>query len=226
MARVFDRLDVWYDTLPRCGAENMAVDQLLMEQVGQQPLLRVYHWSEPTVSFGYFLPVADAMRAFPGEDLTYIRRWTGGGVVDHREDITYTLAIPRIHSLATSRGAESYREIHTALAATLQQLGQDVILTHANMGDGAAACFANPVAFDLVGKSGEKIAGAGQRRTKYGLLHQGSVIADVSARNLLEGLQGHLADEAMPYDPDNALLEQSRQLAVDRYGTEVWLNKK
>ena len=120
---VFESLDVWRDENPRSGAENMALDQLLMERVGkasERPLLRLYGWSEPTITFGYFLPLSDATDAFSDDRLTYVRRWTGGGVVDHRIDLTYTLMIPRGHALATARGAESYRVIHQAIADTPQ----------------------------------------------------------------------------------------------------------
>lgn len=226
MSRVFKKLSVWYDDGPRSGAENMAVDQLLMERVGGLPLLRVYQWSEPTVSFGYFLPLTDAMGAFPGGELTYVRRWTGGGVVDHRVDVTYTLVVPRNHCLATSHGKESYGVIHSALAEALQGLGRDVRLINADTGDGAAACFANPVAYDLADASGGKIAGAGQRRTKYGLLHQGSVVADVRAKELLGALQECLADDVVRYCPEDDFLTMAKKISVDRYATDAWLHRK
>ena len=38
-------------------------------------------------------------------------------------------------------------------------------------------CFQQPVRYDLVDELGNKLAGAGQRRGKQGLLHQGSVQA-------------------------------------------------
>jgi len=41
---------------------------------------------------------------------------------------------------------------------------------------GSDACFQNPVAHDVVDATGHKIAGAGQRRNRTGMLHQGSVI--------------------------------------------------
>ena len=44
---VFDILEYWSDITARTGAENMAVDQLLMERVSRHPVLRVYQWSEP-----------------------------------------------------------------------------------------------------------------------------------------------------------------------------------
>jgi len=225
---VFDSLHFWKDDRDRTGAENMAVDQLLMKLVGitgDIPLMRVYGWSEPTVTFGYFLPLSDATDAFSDSHLTYVRRWTGGGVVDHRIDLTYTLMVPRSHPLASARGAESYRVIHQAVCDTLLAMGEQVRLTVVDEGDGGAACFTNPVAYDLTNLKGEKIAGAGQRRSRYGLLHQGSLVTgvdpDVFGRKLAEVLSGHVEK----FSPTPNLLADASTLAAERYGTEDWLRK-
>ena len=208
----------------------MAVDQLLMELVGQRagdrPILLVYEWFEPTVTFGYFLPLSDATDAFPDDKLTYVRRWTGGGVVDHRVDITYTLAIPREHPLSTARGAESYRVIHQTLADALSKLGESVRLTVVDEGDGAAACFVNPVAYDLTNAVGRKVAGAGQRRTRHGLLHQGSVITGVDINALAEIFTPELCNASGCWSPQSQLLNEAPLLANERYATEAWLTKK
>jgi len=231
---VFESLDVWRDPQPRSGAENMAVDQLLMEQVGREggsPLLRIYAWSEPTVTFGYFLPLSDATDAFsssPSSDaapLTYVRRWTGGGVVDHRIDLTYTLMVPRDHPLASARGAESYRVIHQALTDTLNALGENVRLTVVDEGDGGAACFTNPVAYDLTNQAGEKVAGAGQRRSRYGLLHQGSVITDVDEAQFRGVFFEALSQNVQEKTPSAELLAEAKKLAAERYAAKAWLRK-
>lgn len=226
----FESLDFWRDETPRTGAENMAVDQLLMELAGRRgsdrPILRIYEWSEPTVTFGYFLPLSDAADAFSDEELTYVRRWTGGGVVDHRIDITYTLIIPREHVLATARGAESYRVIHQVLADALNKLGESVRLTVVDEGDGAAACFVNPVAYDLTNMAGQKVAGAGQRRTRHGLLHQGSVITEGCIDALARVLTPELCNVSHSWNPEPQLLTEALVLADERYATEAWLTKR
>jgi lipoyl(octanoyl) transferase len=162
------------DPIRRSGPEAMAVDEWLLETT-QVPVLRVYGWQGEWGSLGYFGKLSEAKAAFP--DLDWVRRWTGGGVVDHRADWTYTLVIPAGEALASERGAESYRQIHTALAETLRGEGRELRLCDGLGKTGQAACFLNPVDYDLVGAMGEKLAGAGQRRSRAGLLHQGSVAA-------------------------------------------------
>ncbi|MFK7910557.1 MAG: biotin/lipoate A/B protein ligase family protein [Akkermansiaceae bacterium] len=226
MPVLFDSLDAWYDEHPRTGAENMAIDQLLMEQVKDRPLLRVYQWSEPSVSFGYFLHLADAMESFSDSGLTYTRRWTGGGIVDHRADVTYTLVIPKCSVVANTRGAGSYRKIHSVIAAALVKLGKDVEMVSSDSGNNVRACFANPVANDVVDRLGNKLAGAGQRRTRYGLLHQGSVLAGVHSRELFEQLMLLLTPNAGTFTPDASLLGCAVDLAKARYSSAQWLNKR
>ena len=94
---VFDHLIYWNDVVPRKGSENMAVDQFLLERAQRYPILRVYQWSEPSISFGYFHKLEEVELTYPpnGGLLNYVRRWTGGGIVDHRLDLTYTLVVPR-----------------------------------------------------------------------------------------------------------------------------------
>jgi len=225
---VFDILEYWSDITARTGAENMAVDQLLMERVSRHPVLRVYQWSEPSVSFGYFHTLQDAQTAFPataGRPLTYVRRWTGGGVVDHRIDLTYTLVIPRGCKLSCERGARSYRLIHQILGETLKKLGQDVRLVAADEASHGPVCFNNPVECDLTDSQGEKVAGAGQRRTRDGLLHQGSVVTEIDAGLLGLELATRLAVRMKACSTSERFEEQVTMLAAGRYASEEWLGK-
>ena len=149
----------------------MAVDEWLLETV-VRPTLRVYGWAGEWASVGYFGDLEEAKRKIP--DRKWVRRWTGGGTVDHADDWTYSVVVPVECPMARMRGGESYRLLHEALATALANEGLGVELAM-DTGDAAQSlCFRNPVPHDLM-ESGRKIAGAGQRRTRRGLLHQGSV---------------------------------------------------
>ena len=227
--KLFTDLYLWHDTQPRTGAENMAIDQMLMQSDLNYPVLRVYQWSEPTISFGYFMTWAKVQALFRTEDVKYVRRWSGGGVVDHRIDVTYTLTVPRGEIIAKSRGAESYRLIHHALANVLRVLGETVLLGDAGAGDGGEVCFMNPVEYDLTNLDGDKVAGAGQRRSRYGLLHQGSVIPEMGPVLFRDKMPALLADELAKkysnFQPDDNLFSQMQELANVRYASDEWLMK-
>jgi lipoyl(octanoyl) transferase len=169
---IFDEMQLWLDPVRRSGPEVMAVDECLLE-MAEIPVLRVYRWAGEWASVGYFGQIQAARAAFPGVNL--VRRWTGGGMVDHRSDWTYSLIIPQGEPLASLRGAESYRQIHASLAEALVAEGIKAWLSRGEEETGAALCFENPVSHDLLGAGGRKLAGAGQKRSRIGLLHQGSV---------------------------------------------------
>lgn len=171
---VFEQLQVWLDPVKRPGPEAMAVDEWLLE-TSEAPVLRIYSWLGEWGSIGYFGKLSAARAAFP--EIDWVRRWTGGGTVDHRADWTYTLVAPAGFGIAGMRGAESYRIVHEALALALRDEGIDVSLSAGTDLTGAALCFDNPVGHDLMDPAGRKLAGAGQRRTRRGFLHQGSVAA-------------------------------------------------
>ena len=166
-------LNLWIDPEARTGPESMAIDEWLLG-LNREPVLRVYRWKGEWGSIGYFDRLSKAREAFPG--LQWVRRWTGGGTVDHRNDWAYTLVVP--HSSTGERrlgGADSYRNIHSALAKALEPEGLDVRLSCGNESTGATTCFDNPVCHDLINSEGKKLAGAGQRRSNIGMMHQGSV---------------------------------------------------
>lgn len=169
---MLEELELWIDDAERDGYRNMAVDDWLLE-TARRPVLRIYRWEPGWGSFGYFVPQAEAAALLPG--LKLVRRRTGGGIVDHRKDLTYTLVVPSGHPLADQRGGASYRFIHQALAAALSPEDPDLRLAGGAVAVRGGDCFARPVEHDLLDHDGRKIAGAGQRRSADGLLHQGSV---------------------------------------------------
>lgn len=197
----------------------MAVDQWLLE-TATTPVLRIYDWDGDWGTCGYFVSSEEMEAALPG--INWVRRWTGGGIVDHRSDWTYTLAIPRGELLAESRGAESYRLIHAALAEALASSG--VALAGAAGPARGGSCFENPVEFDLLDASGRKMAGAGQRRHRLGLLHQGSV-ALALGESQVGAFAGVLAEEVEVRDFE---ADQARIGAIlaERYVGDAWNRKR
>ena len=170
------------------AAENMAVDFLLLQRYPRTGAARFrhYEWHGPAFTFGYAQKITFVRTALPpGETVDLCRRPTGGGLVDHRQDWTYALVIPRGHPLEEARASHSYREVHEALAAALRAQGVPC-LTKIPAGEPAGqstettakegVCFQRAELYDVVHEhTGEKIAGAAQKRNKRGLLFQGSI---------------------------------------------------
>lgn len=166
------------------AAENMALDFLLLQRYpgGVHPRFRHYGWRAPAFTFGLSQKLEFVRTQLPpGETFDLCRRPTGGGVVDHRDDWTYALVIPRGHPLEELRASESYRVTHEALADALRAQGvpavtKQVVEKPVDEPGPAGVCFQRAEVYDVIhADTGEKISGAAQKRNKHGLLFQGTV---------------------------------------------------
>ncbi|MEQ2010474.1 MAG: hypothetical protein ABMA26_27115 [Limisphaerales bacterium] len=159
---------------PCSPAFNMALDEALLEAVASlgQPVLRLYSWTEPAATFGYFQHYAEIARTTHLRPL--IRRPTGGGLVPHDADWTYSVVIPPTHPWHALNAVDSYRRMHEWVRAAFARLGVATELADCCRKSTPGQCFVGWEKFDVLWQ-GRKIAGAAQRRNKLGLLIQGSV---------------------------------------------------
>src|SRR5881392_3579344 len=140
-------LNVLDDREPRSAALNMAVDEALLEQAAI-PVLRFYRWLRPSISFGYFGHYADVASDFERRDI--VRRWTGGGIVPHGDDLTYSIVIPSSDPAFALSSLEVYRVVHEAISTALNIHGIAADLATEAAPKISEACFANPVRADVV----------------------------------------------------------------------------
>lgn len=221
---MFDRLILHFDPLPHDGAWNMAADQSWLEQ-SADAVLRVYRWDRPTVTIGYAQSLPKLAEALPGWPV--VRRWTGGGVVLHENDFTYSVIVPGGHPWAETRPLDSYQIIHDSLAKALVSAGfsgcrlagpEDLIEN--------PFCFVAPALHDVV-RGKVKIAGAGQRRGKLGLLHQGSVQNVVLGDDFWPRWASQLASNVLLV-PDMPATMRARadELKTKRYELASWLQER
>jgi lipoate-protein ligase A len=159
---------------PGEAAWNMAVDDALLATATARnaPVLRFYAWTEPAATFGYFQRYLEVEARTPLRPL--IRRPTGGGIVPHDRDWTYSLTVPPGHAWHRLKAVESYRTIHEWVIRGLQAVGISAELAPCCRKEVPGACFEGYEQFDVLAY-GKKIAGAAQRRNASGLLIQGSV---------------------------------------------------
>lgn len=161
------------------AAENMALDMsMLADNTHRELLFRSYNWSEPTATFGYnqSLSTVKLETSKLGTAISLQRRPTGGGIVDHRNDWTYALAIPASHTMAKVKPLDLYQIVHQALAESLREVGIDATLAADACCKAGLACFVKPMRYDVVDGTGLKLAGAAMKRTRDGVLLQGSVL--------------------------------------------------
>ena len=227
---IFAALDVYHDHTPYSAAMNMAVDEALLERV-TVPAIRFYRWQSPALSFGYFGRFADVASYQRERDL--VRRWTGGGIVFHGEDLTYSLVIPIGHAAFAESSMSIYERIHRALREALVRIGMCTQLVGSELcadrtpqsGVPTYNCFANPVRADVI-IGGRKIAGAAQRRTRCGLLQQGSIQGIDIENGLADRFAQALSINCGNRKLNDEIVKRARELAQQKYGTEIWLRKR
>ena len=230
---IFAELDVYQDAAPRMAAMNMALDEALLERATRASI-RFYQWDHLALSFGYFGKYIDVAEYAVQRDL--VRRWTGGGIVFHGDDLTYSVIIPAHHVVFSESSMLIYEKIHCSLRNALAANGVELAtvaavfdrqiqinsaLTNRRYSD----CFANPVRDDVM-LGGRKVAGAAQRRARRGLLHQGSIQHVDLAPDFAERFARELCDVPCAGSLSEAVLERARQIAEQKYQTVDWLRRR
>ena len=211
---------------------NMALDEALLESMPrlQKPVLRFYGWTEPAASFGYFQKYRQI------EALTLlrplVRRPTGGGLVPHDTDWTYSMVFPDGHEWYGLTAIESYRRMHQWIQTAFQHLQLATNLAASACKAEPGQCFVGHEKFDLLWQ-GRKVAGAAQRRSRDGLLIQGSVQPPplglqnsdwIKAMSEVVRLERGL--QWVKYAPDAALRARASQLERQKYLLTAYQQKR
>ena len=218
----------------RDAAEQMAIDEALARAPQAGPVLRLYRWPAPAVSWGYFLD-GDALAAALGEGYDQhqmVRRPTGGGLVEHGRDLTYTLVLPTAG--CNERGLtvdQAFIVASRLVWGALRRAGVQATTAVGAPLERPSACASTPVSGDAL-IDGLKVAGCAARRMRGTMLLQGYVALDLLERHELtwSALADALTAQAqtlwpMPWRAD-ALTDTERasvvQLAEQRYRTAAW----
>lgn len=211
---------------------NMALDEALLEAMPRigRPVLRFYSWRERAASFGYFQKHAEVGRQTMLRPL--VRRPSAGGIVPHDADWTYSLAFPTSDDWYALSAIESYRRVHEWIQAAFARLDIATELAPCCRKADPGQCFAGYETFDLLWH-GRKIAGAAQRRTRNGLLIQGSVqpppIALARAhweQAMRDVASAEAAVRWSALERDNALTERTSELARNKYSQPAYNQKR
>ncbi len=212
-------------------AYNMALDEALLEGASRlgKPVLRFYGWTEPAATFGYFQKYAEVERATLLRPL--IRRPTGGGIVPHDADWTYSLVFPPGHEWHSLKAEASYRRVHEWIQFAFAKLDVATDLAPKSHLAGPGQCFVGYEKSDLLWH-GKKIAGAAQRRNKSGLLIQGSVqpplpLARAAWQQAMCDV-GQMASETkwLDFEPDGPLCQRADALVSQKYSQREFITKR
>jgi len=171
------------DTGCNSPEENMRIDQELLNQLDPsgQPILHLYEWSGNCATYGHFLNPYLFLKqeAIQGGKVFIAKRPTGGGIIFHICDFAFSVLLPASHPKFSINTLENYALINHAVISAIQNMQEsplELLQTDPVPLDYASNffCMAKPTKYDVI-MGGRKIGGAAQRRTKQGLLHQGTI---------------------------------------------------
>lgn len=157
---------------------NMSLDAQFLADLNR-PILHFYDWARPSATFGHFIDLKKHVDGAQVErhGLAMAKRPTGGGIVFHIWDLAFSFLMPA--ELASENTLENYKFVNEVVLDVVREYHSlEPIIIPENaplMGPNCNHfCMARPTIYDVV-YNGRKIAGAAQRRTKKGYLHQGTI---------------------------------------------------
>lgn len=200
------------------AAGHMALDEAVL--LGSPPdalVLRVYEWSGEGCTFGYSQRYEDAKAACKA-GVAPVRRATGGGIVFHDGDVTFSLVFPWDKTCAPET---IYKNIHRGIHQALKARGTvNGMWSPKEKAPGiAASCFARAEKADLVDADDKKILGGALRKKGSKGLYQGSLRVPVPEAVIVDGITrefGRPSTEILP-----SWLEAGRALEA-RYRSAEW----
>jgi len=143
----------------------MAIDEFLVTKQLDYPVLRIYGWSNPCVSIGYFQSIQDVNHErCQQEGVDVLRRITGGGAVFHDKEFTYSFVTGEF----PQKILDSYKEICEIIISTLKYCGFDAEFSPLN---------------DVIVK-GKKVCGNAQTRKNNKLLQHGTILLEVDKKRM------------------------------------------
>jgi len=198
------------------------------------PLLRLYEWSEDAISFGY----TQKFERVPDQIEDRVRRPTGGGIVFHKHHFTYTVVLSPEHWIVKDTvPVESYNWLNRCVQEALSQLSLESSLAQQeipkSVDRAGMVCFTTPTRYDLLADD-RKIAGSAQRRTKAGMLHQGSIecegVGFFNSEDLRRVLTGGF-EKVIParfedYSPYELIEKRALELCEEKYETVKWNERR
>jgi lipoate-protein ligase A len=174
---------------PGGGQLNMAVDEAIMESVGNlgsPATLRLYGFAPPTLSFGRFQRIRDTIRweAVRRDGITLVRRPTGGQAVLHDRELTYSVVLGKDH-LQPFGKREIYRLIAELLLEALMRLGVQGRSNRRRSGDlHNPDCFRSTGEYEIASSSAKKLIGSAQVVNRRASLQHGAIPLDMSYRRI------------------------------------------
>lgn len=222
------------ETQPLDVYGQMAADEAVCEALPARYALRFYNWKSPGITFGYSQrrkAVGEAVAA-TGSPITDIaRRPTGGGLVFHESDLTFSFVFhqPGVYF----EPGKVYERLHSSIKAEYARLGVPFdLLTEKTkdyaVNDPVMSCFSKPVDKDIL-YNGKKVLGGALRKLGDYMLYQASFQAPDARANapqhrnaIIKALGGEFGLQWETAAMTEKTAARTAELAREKYTTSAW----
>jgi lipoate-protein ligase A len=173
------------DTGSLAGPANMAVDEALLnsfDPASSLPVLRLYGWEPPAFSLGKFQVADEVLHLDRCREagIPVVRRVTGGGVIYHAAELTYSIVCSQRHIPDATSVKGGFRALCGFLLLAYERLGLDASFAvdrncgNGRLGERTPFCFAGKEEYDIL-VGGRKLGGNAQRRVRETVFQHGSI---------------------------------------------------
>jgi len=207
------------------AAYNMGLDEKIFERYldGGNGVFRVYRWGKPSFTYGFSQYPKDEidLARCAAEGVQVAKRMTGGGILFHNDEITYSFVCSK-NDLGEPQGLfVSYRNICKFLMRFYESLGLAPVFALAtkDFKERCAPhqlCSASHEKYDIV-IGAKKIGGNAQKRKRQVIFQHGSIPLRINwdfARKYLNSLPNDISTYATTLSdelkvvPEKDILEQ------------------
>lgn len=168
---------------PASAVYNMKLDRKIFNRYLEDgiPVFRVYRWQSPSFTYGVTQDPGKwiDLELCAAEGVGVAGRMTGGGVLFHNDEITYSLACGKEDAGEPEGAVVSYREICAFLIRFYKSIGLDASFaleseSFKNRSVPHGLCSASYEKYDIV-INGRKIGGNAQKRKRGVIFQHGSI---------------------------------------------------
>ncbi|GAB4032043.1 MAG: hypothetical protein Fur0012_10080 [Elusimicrobiota bacterium] len=215
--------------------EQMAADEFFCERMPEKYILRFFNWKEPGITFGFSQRNLEVLSQIPKEDraLPRTRRPTGGGIVFHKKDLTFSFIF---YNPGDFNPFAVYEKLHGAINAQFSRKGVNLEILSSKTGsytvsNPAMDCFSKPVEKDLM-SNGRKVLGGALRKFSDYMLYQASFQMEDAREN--SSFYSQIMKEALcegysltwrSYSASEKDLENIRKIAYNKYYRKEWVER-
>ncbi|NLH39255.1 MAG: lipoate--protein ligase family protein [Elusimicrobia bacterium] len=215
--------------------ENMSCDEVLCETMPEKYILRFFNWAKDGITFGLSQRFNNVLMELDAEDknIDITRRPTGGGVVIHKTDITFSFIF---YSPTEFNPLKTYEQLHTAILDEYLKNGITLELMKEktksyDINSSIISCFKKPVEKDIM-SGGKKVLGGAIRKFSDYILYQSSLQIE-GARNESELHKGIITSafkksfdlEFEKFELTNEYYKKIESKKVEKYQNSLWIKR-